>query len=113
LAIGLGWRKAQRIQKTRPEGGGRNFWQFLILWRQQDRDGRLRVINVECAASGNEFDQLGFAVVVPYVKREGEVTSPCSAAADDIAGMKPERQLHELPDEADKLGLARVDKIAL
>ena len=42
-----------------------------ILAGQHNRDGRLRVVNVEGAASSDELNQLRAAVVVADIEREG------------------------------------------
>jgi len=42
-----------------------------IFIGEHDGDCRLWIVHVECPASGNEFHQLGTAVVVVNVKRKG------------------------------------------
>jgi hypothetical protein len=44
---------------------------WSILVRHHNGDGGLRVVNVECAASGDQLHETGAAVVVADVERKG------------------------------------------
>jgi len=47
----------------------------LILPRHHDGDGRLRIVDVERAASGGEFHQLCAAIVVGDIERIGDTVA--------------------------------------
>ena len=76
--------------RTRRRGrGGRR----SIFVRHNQGDGGLRVVNVQCAASGDEFDQPRCAVVVADIKRNGDAGASCTchtwAGADDGKSCHP------------------------
>ena len=48
---------------------------------QHDGDGWLRIVQVERAASGDEFDEPGASVVVADVERNGQAVN-CTPAGD-------------------------------
>ena len=53
-----------------------------IFVRHHQGDGGLRVVNVQCAASGNQFDKRRCAVVVADIKRNGDAVATWAAAKD-------------------------------
>src|ERR1035437_10858463 len=77
------WAGAKPRKKARVPSGSRAVVRLQsILGREHDGDGRLRVVHVECAASGNQFDELGGAVVIADIERNGDAVNSCPAAAD-------------------------------
>jgi len=49
---------------------------------QHDGDGWLRIVQVERAASGDEFDEPGASVVVADIERNGHAVNASPAAAN-------------------------------
>ena len=65
-------------------GGGSRGGKSAFL-RQHDRDGRLRVVHVERAASGDELDKARVPVVVADIERNGQAVNARPAATDGKA----------------------------
>ena len=62
-------------------------WRSVLVWQHDGNCGRW-VVNVQRAASGNQFDKAGGAVVVADVKRNGQTVATW-AGADDRKSRKP------------------------
>ena len=78
---------ARSPEKARVPSKVRGRWWLLrsVLVRQHQGQSRLRVVNVERAASGNQFYQLGGTVVVANIQGHRQAVGVAVAAEDGKA----------------------------
>src|ERR1035438_5273244 len=86
------WPAPVMVRAARSEGTARlapvRRWWRSIFVRQHDSNGGLRIVNVECAASGEELHQLGAVIVVAHIQGDGQAVATW-AGADDRKACKP------------------------